>query len=113
MKKWTDLTDIEKREAIARRLGWEWVYGSTDKRTGWMVPDNPAIIVRRLPDWPTNDALAFTEVWPKILEQPHQPLVLGMGGYGVSVNCPSVHREDDYAEYHWEGNTWADAICHA
>lgn len=89
-KPWNELTGIEKREAIALRLGlpvgtlcseknvhfegssydpsgyhcsvceWEGDYGSD---YGQIKPH-----LFTCPDWPANDALAFTEVVPKIAE---------------------------------------------
>ena len=66
MKPWNELTDLEKRETIALRLGW--IYSSGKN---WIFPPNRKHIrvssVAKLPTWPTNDGLAFVEVCPKII----------------------------------------------
>ena len=110
MKPWDKLTDLEKREAIARRLGWE--YKSKNFRVNggdilsskfWCLLEIPH---NELPGWPTNDGLAFTEVWPRIAQHGSQFLGL-LGGK------PSVCEEDHGIRGVISGTTWADAICRA
>ena len=95
LRPWDELTALEKREAIAQRLGWD-------------GPKGDAAI--RLPEWPTNDGLAFTEVWPKLFEAGCEmnvsltALWTNVGGRGLL--CAVGQRK-------FYGRTWADAICRA
>ena len=114
MKPWDGLTDLEKREAIARRLGWQNAFASIGGvRIGY--PPTPAKTLQDtvVPDWPTNDGLAFAEVWPKILQTAtHDICALKLHSDPSSGNSsPSV--EDEYCRCVFVGPTWADAICRA
>ena len=111
-KRWGSLTDMEKREEIARRLGWEQQYdgwGGGNSSPVWVKHSStiyPKIChIRDLPAWPTNDGLAFTEVWPRIVEiYKDAKILLWCGGPAVDPGgeLPYIMAK-----------TWADAICHA
>ena len=110
MKPWDELTDLDKRVAIARRLGWE--YKSKNFRVNgggilsskfWCLLEIPH---NELPGWPTNDGLAFTEVWPK-LDELNQCFYLGKSSNGEAVVASRGLVPGIYAK------TYADAICRA
>lgn len=102
---WAELTGLQKREAIALRLGWMW---SPTTDGGMFLhfdrKSNMGCSPDMLPHWPTNDGLAFVEVWPKI--SPGLSLSQDDGG------DPGVW---DCVKERWivVADTWADAICHA
>lgn len=101
VKPWETLSDQEKREAIALRLGWK----KRIEPLGVYTPEPEGYI--ELPDWPTNDGLAFTEVWPKILEE--KP----MAQLSILEASLSVSEQEGVIFWSYEGDTWADAICAA
>jgi|SRR6185503_7922577 len=108
LKPWDELSDLEKREALARRLGWtRWSDGRWFK--GQNNHTNPAR--GSLPDWPTNDGLAFTEVWPKIAQsiQYGQMKLWAAAWEGYPELCPTVSNDERF----YLGDTWAAAICRA
>ena len=115
-KLWTELTDIEKREAISLRLGWEFRWSDVWERQTWHHQDGHIPIPQGPPDWPTNDGLAFAEVWPKILEMDDSAaLVHGLyhsdDPAAVVTIVPGPGGSDLLLTA--SGETWADAICHA
>ena len=61
LKPWSKLEPLEKREAIAVRLGWR--HTPYQPYRWWQQDWSPeANTHTELPDWPTNDGLAITEV---------------------------------------------------
>lgn len=108
LKPWTELTNLEKREAIARRLGWvrndrpDW---DGDIQDGWYENTTRVLLIHKLPDWPTNDGLAFAEVWPLIAPRCALDLT-------NEKPCASIINDWDDLRA-WFGDTWADAICRA
>ena len=110
-KPWAELSSTEKQEQIALRKGWirqtilgMWVMPPGEPRRG-----GQQAMTRNLPNWPTNDDLAFTKVWPGIIEiDPDARIELC--SYGKSVYLP---RRDPFMPRNICGTTWADAICHA
>ena len=121
MKPWDELRDTERREQIALRLGYTRQQEFLDwndefKREFpvgemWVSPDRKmAYPPDSLPHWPTNDALAFTAVWPKICT------IESAIYLQLRLGKPTVHRIsniDDLTDTVWTGTTWADAICQA
>ena len=91
MKVWDELTDLEKRAAIARRLGW------THRAY--------------TPHWPTNDGLAFTAVWPKL----DSGLLIGKchDVHGLHRTCGLWEFSHNGFELMYQSTTWADVICRA
>ena len=115
-KPWSELTDLEKREQIALRLGWTLAYGRNCWRPSgcWHSPiaGSPHLLLKDLPDWPTNDGLAFEEVWPRLCES------FSVVDLNWSRHESAMRREisviTDVGEtILFHENTWADAICHA
>ncbi len=132
MKSWTELTALEKREAIALRLGWtphsytnryndnteefHRAWDHSDKKV-WEDPNHPWYQIKRVidrsqfPDWPTNDGRAFEEVWPKIVGMGTRVSMLGL-----LDGVPCVYSRK-LSTLSWDiritGTIWADAICHA
>ena len=101
-KSWISLTDVEKREAIMKRLGRPWrkpTHGSccTCQICG---DDRDTCICGVIED----DGLAFTEVWPKL---ERSGLML--------AQIPSIFRrlfnEADDIECLYNSGTYADVIC--
>ena len=110
MKPWDEWRDTERREQIALRLGW------VRSQSGAWLFRGPGIVdfvcgsSALLPAWPTNDALAFTAVWPKICT------IESAIYLQLRLGKPTVHRIsniDDLTDTVWTGTTWADAICQA
>lgn len=133
-KPWTDLTRLERRVKIALRLpDWRLLpigsteYWYSDKpNTGcpfvrYLSPKKIVHSADALPNWPTNDGLAFEEVWPKVLGQCNLSRLM----FACPPTVPAVWTQyrsrphpvlRDTEEYIWEmvkGKTWAEAICHA
>ena len=107
MKPWEELTPLEKQEAIAVRLGW--IKLDSIYPTLWLYHSE---CVEELPDWPTNDGLAFAEVWPKIVVgNSRAPLGMGISIGRLPPIVPLIYDK----EFHTirKGDTWADAICAA
>lgn len=123
-KPWDQLTDLEKSEAIARRLGWikGWKLVPRVRINGrWF--DIPTWIMDHataenphagcypgcgLPNWHIDDGLAFREVWPMVNSSNNFELCLH-----VRAGKPEVYYEGSKWDKAWPGETWADAICHA
>lgn len=122
LKPWTDLTDIERREAIACRIGWTF-FGEgacvqhpdycQDLDGGisshWHNAVGHIISPQALPDWPTNNNLAFVEVWPKLGSK--CMLAFSPSGSRVVYDWDKYYRDDPgpiTPTY-----TWANAICQA
>lgn len=114
----------ERDRLIALKLGWEReispLYGNRPRvraprhRSDWIWEDE-------LPRWSTNDALAFVEIWPKVLEW-RKTLVLGLTGdsYGVLEPCQGESGSDSngvWIKFTYKkfgvGLAWADAITRA
>lgn len=119
-KPWDELSDLEKREAMVRILGW-----------------NMEVLESAYSDWPTNDWFAFKDVWPKLsgmstteetidnspetlhllLGQNYdgKPCVLRMVSYwdGGFPDPRPNDKEDYHRSESFVGSTWADAICKA
>lgn len=96
LKSWTELTDLEKREAISKLLG---------------RPVGKAIFTV---DWPTNDGLAFAEVMPKLWAL-HHDIVLEIPGLRADdyTEKSVTLLSDDNDNHFFISDTWADAICRA
>ncbi len=109
MKQWVELTDMEKRETIAKRLGW------TKLPKHWNRPNGLSTWVTEIPDWPTNDGLAFTEVWPKVLNKDRLLSLDQVGSDSKGWEPRVVGFDLDPYEVYFRaiGDTWADAICRA
>lgn len=121
-KPWTELTDLEKREVIALRLGaplgpcndshlfeefnGEGVVMCT--RCQWSGNRTQLPHPHTYPDWPTNDGLAFAEVWPKICALDFNAAILPSHGM-TSHGKPSVIVNEES----FVSDTWAAAICAA
>lgn len=141
MKPWSALTAVEKCEAIARRLGWTFdkvAYvrvscddyhqhrehclepcsknsdGAQERHRYWRL----GIKTRAtLPDWPTNDGLAFAEVWSVIqrIKGPKFSTYPALSAIAEKF-CVAYHHEGDtlnpqgYRAVLVSSNTWADAI---
>lgn len=115
LKLWVGLSDLEKREAIARRLGWECRTvrraASDVEFTTWGIPGHGHHHGFNLPHWPTNDGLAFTEVWPRILGRYNQAMLSLANEKGPCVTIP--YNGWDYHPSNFISDTWSDAICRA
>ena len=123
-KPWDSLTDMEKRKAIARRIGWTkgmklvprvCINGTWRDIPTWIIdhttaerPHAGCYAGYGPSDWPTNDILAFTEVWSKLNPSTNFDLCLHVRG-----GKPEVYYEGSRLDRAWPGDTWADAICHA
>jgi hypothetical protein len=123
MKPWNELSDIEKREAIALRVGWKRMAGAiNDPRHGiqddWMSPENiigSAIYgsYPLIPAWPNDDGQAFKDLWRKLLYQDEE-LCLGLSEDSDGDLWPAVKHEgwienpDRYM-----ARSWASALCKA
>lgn len=124
VKPWTELTDLERREAIARRLGWTdpvkglWKIGPMESNGRWSHQ-----AYSRLKDWPTNDGLAFADVWPLLvaftihhlqaicqLTAMSRDLEYDHHGFEATVE---FGREPNETHRIFYGTTWADVICRA
>lgn len=107
VRPWDELSDLEKREAIAARIGWHhphWVEQRPD-----VVGEILHITLGPLPDWPSNDGVAFTEVWPKLESLAGELLLTKESGGRRRIGW------NDYSgwEYITCDTTWAEAICKA
>lgn len=127
VKPWIELTDTEKREAIAVLLGWRFVYSFVSN--GWFIqtPDqacgvSPQYAVTALPEcankwegsehrllgrWPTDDGQAVADVWPKIVEE------YGAAGIHSSPSSHAIVLFGGSQPYHVIATSasLADAIC--
>lgn len=109
MKPWIELTAMEKREAIALRLGF---IGPIESRIvpgkmRWRYAEETYVCGKFPKDWPTDDGLAFTEVWPLILEADTQAELRMCVRHGK----PLLKARACHLDFHAE--TWADAVCRA
>ena len=50
-KSWSDLTDLERREAIALIKGWKVIWKHDDEGKVWETPDGKHIHSKYLPAW--------------------------------------------------------------
>ena len=108
---YTAATDLERNEQIALRLGWickpqgaykEWFTPRGESWTGQINCNYP----KPLPNWTTNNGLAFAELWPKIVEvRPEASLYLKRD----QKDAPTVYT----TQYMVTGKSWAEAICRA
>ena len=104
MKSWNELSDFERRAQIALRLGWhKSKNGECWGKPHWNCKINT---LRKLPGWPTDDGLAFSELWPKLL---HTIDSLSLRLSPI-LRIPAVWNVDEEIA---SGDTWADAISHA
>ena len=126
MKPWSELAALEKRAAIALRLGWRqlpkgslelWYAGSYPANkegcpfVRYLSPQERLVSAEELPNWPTNDERAFAEVWKKI-QNNFIYLAVVTTILHPDKGKPSVHTDAGMSP-RWIGPTWADAICHA
>ena len=103
LKPWETLTDLEKREAIARRLGYSHPFGS-------------AVIDPAIEDssWPTNDGLAFEEVWPRLIGEIHDCRLWEDQGETNNGRLRKLQLPyDGNSSSVFYGFTWSEVICRA
>ena len=105
-KLWTSLSDWEKRERVGLRIGWK----RCGNGEGWYEPTHRRRRYLDLPPWPTDDGLAFEEVWSKIVALDLMAILQVEEGKPALLALPSDHKS---VHKTWLGDTWADAICHA
>ena len=111
-KPWDELSDIEKREAIALRLGWK-VKINEGPLAPWQSPNSEW---HEEPlGWPTNNGLAFEEVWLKLLETKGELcLCLLYDDVGKDILKSVANHDLDLTLFEpYQSDTWADVICHA
>lgn len=121
MKLWDELTNLEKREAIARRLGEEkpddsllnsdliLAGGQSSPKGYWhgVMRYDEGDVPRWEPShWTTSDGRAFAEIFV-----PHlRPLGINISQRGEN-SSPMLEFKDHSDNRTWLGSTYADAIC--
>ncbi len=106
LKPWDELSDVEKREAISRRVGWPLEYWRVLRGDDWC------------PNWPFDDALAFTDVWPRLEAESERkiPNLYRIRLGRNALNSPTVFyqlKDSNCLHLGHPGTTYAQAICSA
>lgn len=109
------MTPTEMNEQVSLRLGWSFQSGEWGSRSldpqGTVFATSPYCDTPRaelLPDWSTDDGLAFKELWPKIVVgNDRAPLGLSLGR--IPPIIPLIY--DKEFQPVCKAGTWAEAIC--
>ncbi len=116
---WAELTDLQKREQIALRLGWQDIHllSSSQLLYGHDTPPPWIHFSKLVPRWPTNDGLAFEEVLPLLIaecvKRKRWVLFTWVDMNDGLLEITADNSEGDSTQYRLKGVKAADAICRA